>query len=47
MGGDDEDEGYEDLGYRHPLRRVKEEDSQGGMVSLPGIKSLFSVLQGE
>jgi hypothetical protein len=38
----DEDEGYGDLGQRHPLRRVQEEEKEDG-VSLPSIRNLFSV----
>jgi hypothetical protein len=41
-----EEEGYGDLGGRHPLRRVSEED--GKDLHLPGIKALFgSTGQGE
>ena len=38
----EEDEGYGDLGQRHPLRRVQEEEKEDG-VSLPSIRNLFSV----
>jgi len=48
MGRDDEDEdGYEDLGQRHPLRRVAEEDCKEESLTLPGIKALFGVAGGE
>lgn len=50
MGREDEDdEGYGDLGQRHPLRRVAEEDAKesGDRVSLPSIKALFGVAGGE
>ena len=44
MANDDatEEEGYGDLGQRHPLRRVQEEDKDDN-VSLPSIRNLFSV----
>lgn len=45
MGRDEEDmedDGYEDLGHRHPLRRVQEEGKEEA-VSLPSIRNLFSV----
>jgi hypothetical protein len=38
--GDEIDDGYGDLGGRHPLRRVAEEGGGEGM-SLPSIKTLF------
>ncbi|ODN79952.1 hypothetical protein L202_03828 [Cryptococcus amylolentus CBS 6039] len=47
----EEDEGYGELGQRHPLRRVKEDSKEeeearqvsgGDAISLPGIKSLLS-----
>ncbi|WVR07235.1 hypothetical protein IAU60_004276 [Kwoniella sp. DSM 27419] len=43
-----DEDGYGDLGHKHPLRRVQEEDHKDGkssheQVSLPGIKSLFGV----
>ena len=50
MGREEEldEEGYGELGHRHPLRRVAEEDAkEDGSVSLPGIKSLFGVAGGE
>jgi hypothetical protein len=41
MGSNDEEEDeYEDLGCRHPLRRVNEEGREDGL-NLPSIKSLF------
>lgn len=40
-GGDLDEEGYGDLGSRHPLRRVKEESGKDEGLSLPSIKSLF------
>jgi len=52
MGKDDdmEDDGfpYGELGGRHPLRRVAEEETskEDGSVSLPGIKALFGVAGG-
>ena len=45
-----EDGGYGELGNRHPLRRLSEEDKKDGIsetVSLPGIKVLFGVARGE
>lgn len=45
MAGDEEDgddDGYGELGGRHPLRRVDEGKEDSG-VSLPGIKALFGV----
>ncbi|WVF71700.1 hypothetical protein IAT40_006508 [Kwoniella sp. CBS 6097] len=48
-----DEEGYGDLGHKHPLRRVQEEDGKGDKagsqepVSLPGIKSLFGVAGGD
>ncbi|OCF36968.1 hypothetical protein I316_01566 [Kwoniella heveanensis BCC8398] len=48
-----DEEGYGDLGHKHPLRRVQEEDVKGDKagsqepVSLPGIKSLFGVAGGD
>jgi len=39
-GEDVDDEGYGDLGSRHPLRRVQEEGKEEG-VNLPSLKSLF------
>jgi len=47
-GEDDYDEdGYGDLGGKHPLRRVAEEDAHE-TVNLPGIQSLFGIAgQGE
>lgn len=44
-GEDIEDEGYGDLGSRHPLRRVQEEGKEE-VVNLPSLKSLFGP-QGE
>jgi hypothetical protein len=45
MAGDEDDvddDGYGELGGRHPLRRVDEGKEDSG-VSLPGIKALFGV----
>ncbi|KAK4687204.1 hypothetical protein P7C73_g2914, partial [Tremellales sp. Uapishka_1] len=43
--GDDEEDGYGDLGSGHPLRRISDSKEEGGkereIVSLPGIKALF------
>lgn len=51
MGREEEldDEGYGELGHRHPLRRVAEEDGKeiAEHVSLPGIQALFGVAGGE
>lgn len=39
----DDDEGYGELGHRHPLRQVKEDEPKSGSsFSLPGIKSLLN-----
>lgn len=38
----EDDGGYGELGQRHPLRRVQEEEREDG-VSLPSIRNLFSV----
>lgn len=46
MARDEEDldeDGYGDLGSRHPLRRVQEESKDDSSVSLPSIRNLFSV----
>ncbi|WVQ99181.1 hypothetical protein IAU59_006313 [Kwoniella sp. CBS 9459] len=48
-----DEEGYGDLGHKHPLRRVQEEEGKGDKagsqepLSLPGIKSLFGVANGD
>ena len=50
MAADEEmdEEGYGELGHRHPLRRVAEEEGKEvESVSLPGIKALFGVAGGE
>jgi hypothetical protein len=36
-----DEQGYEDLGRRHPLRRVSEEGKENDQFTLPSIKSLF------
>ena len=51
MGRDDhydgEDDGYGELGSRHPLRRVPEESIKDTRdISLPGVKALFGTLPG-
>lgn len=50
MGHDseeEEEEGYGDLGHRHPLRKLNEEEPRTTSFSLPGIRSLLNPSSGK